>query len=328
MIQFADKTTRPQVWEMWKRVFGDPDDYMEVYFRRKYRDENSLLYMEGDKAVASLQMLPYQFTFCGTEIPVLYLSGVSTLPEYRNRGYVRQLLLRSFDEAARQDIPLVLLVPQEDWLLELYDRYGFAQTFDSGGKELLSLKTLSTMFLENPQAAYREFDGQFRKSDMTVQKSFDDFCAIMEEAALFDYPSKRNLRGMVRVINAGRLLSLFAGYYPQQSFSIDIKDELIKNNNGHFTVLDGKVERERTPEANSGIAPSGHRSKSIFTDFNVGVEHSKDDSDRYFGTFSPILTTDIRDLAQLLLGYHTTEKAAPFNIFFPEKVPQIHFMLE
>ena len=65
MIQFADDTTRQLVWDMWKTVFGDPDDYMEIYFRHKYRNDQTLLYMEGNKAVASLQMLPYQFTFCG-----------------------------------------------------------------------------------------------------------------------------------------------------------------------------------------------------------------------------------------------------------------------
>jgi len=67
MIQFADDRTKQQVWDMWKTVFGDPDDYMEIYFRYKYRNENTLLYIEDGKAVSSLQMLPYQFTFCGTE---------------------------------------------------------------------------------------------------------------------------------------------------------------------------------------------------------------------------------------------------------------------
>ena len=100
MIQFADRETRPQVREMWKTVFGDLDDYMDVYFRYNYRDENTLVYIEKGKVAASLQMLPYSFTFCGTEIPILYLAGVSTLPEYRRRGYTRQLLIRSFEEAA------------------------------------------------------------------------------------------------------------------------------------------------------------------------------------------------------------------------------------
>ncbi len=224
MIRFADKTTRLQVWKMWKTVFGDPDDYMELYFRHKYRDENSLLYMEDGRAVASLQMLPYLFTFCGTEIPVFYLSGVATLPTYRKRGYVRQLLMRSFEEAVRRDAPLMLLVPQEAWLLQFYGRYGFVQAFDAGVEELPSLKELTGRYPGDLHAAFREFNTLFRQKDMTVQKSFDDFRAIVEEAALFDFPAKRNLMGMARVINAAKLLSLFAARYERKSFSIEVQD--------------------------------------------------------------------------------------------------------
>ena len=86
MIQFAGDTTEQQVWDMWKTVFGDSDDYMQLYFKYKYRNENTLIYIEDDKAVSSLQMLSYKFTFCGEVIPVQYLSGVCTLPEYRGKG--------------------------------------------------------------------------------------------------------------------------------------------------------------------------------------------------------------------------------------------------
>ena len=89
MIRYADDTNKQQVYDMWKTVFGDPDEYMEIYFREKYRNENTLIYMKDGKAVSSLQLLSYQFTFCEKEIPVIYLSGVSTLPEYRGKGYSR-----------------------------------------------------------------------------------------------------------------------------------------------------------------------------------------------------------------------------------------------
>ena len=310
MIQFADETTRAQVREMWKTVFGDPDDYMEVYFRHKYRDEATLLYMEGDKAVASLQMLPYRFTFCEAEIPVIYLSGVSTLPGYRRKGYVRQLLVKSFEEAQRKDVPLMLLVPQEEWLPGFYERYGFAQAFDAGTEALPSLKLLVEKYPADLHAAFREFNALFRQKDMTVQKSFDDFRAMVEEAALYDFPSKRNLTGMARVIDAERLVSLFAACYEQKSFSIRVDDELLGNNNALFTVMDGKVER-KFPVDRSGLRGGGE----------APVDKKKSPQE-------PVLTTDIRELAQLLLGYHISEKGEPFSSLFPEKEPQMHFMLE
>lgn len=301
MIRFADEITRPQVRRMWKTVFGDPDDYMETYFRHKYHDENTLVYVEEGKVVASLQMLSYGFTFCGTEIPIIYLSGVSTLPQYRRKGYVRQLLVRSFEEAAHRDVPLMLLVPQEEWLLKFYDRYGFAQTFDTGEEELPSLKALIEKHPGDLLAASKEFDDFFRQNDMTIQKSFDDFHAMIEEAALFNFPEKRSLIGMARVIDAERLLSLFAARYGGKSFSITVHDELVESNNALFTVADGKVDK-RFPRNESDV-PDGQVAQ-------------------------PALTTNIRELAELLLGYHTSEKKYPLNTLFPEKQPQMHFMLE
>lgn len=326
MIQFADHASRQQVREMWKTVFGDPDDYMAVYFRHKYRDENTLIYMVGDKAAASLQMLPYGFTFCGSEIPVYYLSGVSTLPEFRNRGFVRQLLEKSFDVAARNGVPLMLLVPQEEWLLEFYDRFGFAPTFDKGKTDLPSLGKLVEEYHSDLHAAFREFNSLFAQNDMTVQKTFDDFRAMVEEGALFDFPTKRNLLGMARVIDAERLLSLFADRYVQKSFSIEVRDGLIEGNNGLFTVKSGKVAKE------SASVESEEPGRAEASDGNVEVpkggaaELQARAKNR--AILEPLVTADIRELAQLLLGWHTSEKRKPMSEIFPEKEPQMHFMLE
>lgn len=291
MIQFADNTTKQEVWDMWKTCFGDPDDYMAIYFRHKYRNENTLLYVDEGKAVASLQMLPYQFTFCGAEIPVIYLSGVCTLPQARKKGFMHQLLLKSFAVAASREIPLMLLVPQEPWLLQFYDKYGFAQAFDSGTDPLPSLRALTEAHPGDLHAAYRAFNTLYRQNDMTLQKSFDDFRAMMEEAALYNYPPKMNLTGMARVIDAERLLSLFAERYEDKSFSAVVKDELLQYNHNTFTLSRGIVGRISFPE-------------------EQGLE------------------MDIRVLAQLLLGYHTSVREEPLHSIFPEKTPQMHFMLE
>lgn len=276
---------------MWKSCFGDPDNYMELYFRDKYRPENTLLYMEGAKAAASLQMLHYRFTFHGAEIPVIYLSGVCTLPAYRRKGYTRALLIEGFREAVRREVPLMFLVPQEKWLVGLYAKYGFALTFDAGTRDLPSLKELVARHPGNMKAAYHEFDRHFRGQDMTVQKTFDDFKTIVEEGALFDFPVKRNLVGMARVIDAGRLLSEFASQNKEVSFNIRVRDELLEHNNRVWAVSGGRAAGEMLP----------------------GV---------------PDVHVDIGNLARLLLGYHTATEEAPYPGLFPEKTPAMHFMLE
>ena len=291
MIAFATNQTMPLVWKMWKTCFGDSDEYMELYFREKYCDENTLIYFDDHQAVASLQMLPYIFTFHQTEIPIAYFSGLCTLPEARKKGFMAALIRQAFEVLQQRQIPLAVLVPQEDWLLRFYDKFGFAQTFDAGTKEILSLKQLWEKYPDDLPAAYREFDNYFRKQDMTVQKTFDDFRAIMEEAKLFDFPPKANLRGMSRIIDAEKLLTVFARRYPEKTFSFSLSDAEIPKNRTNFSFRNGLVE-------------SNHD--------NERTKHS----------------LDIRPLTQLLLGYHTSQTPEPFRSLFPEKIPQMNYMLE
>ena len=199
MIEYITPQTRPQILEMWRVCFGDSQPYFDIYFREKYSDENTLAYFEDDKVVASLQLLYYYFTFCGVEIPIAYISGACTLPEARKKGYMEALLKRTFQELAKKNIPLSLLVPEEDWLLAFYGKYGYAQTFDAG-TDLPSLEELMKRHSDNLPAAYKEFDSWFRNQQMTVQKTFDDFRIVVEEAAGYDFQAKKSQWKLSRYI--------------------------------------------------------------------------------------------------------------------------------
>ena len=290
MIQYITPETRDQILEMWRVCFGDSQPYFDIYFREKYRNENTLAYFEGDKAVASLQLLPYNFTYCDTEIPIAYISGACTLPEARKKGYMASLLKRTFHELVKRRTPLSILVPEEEWLLGFYSKYGYAQTFDAGA-DLLLLDELMKRHSDNLSEAYKEFDSVFRDNEMTVQKTFDDFRVIVEEAAGYDFPPKKSLLGMARIIDAPFMLKLFARKYPEKSFSLEVTDEILPQNNLFLSIQEG----------------------------NVSKSHSK----------HPLhLKLNIFDLAQALLGYHTSEKEEHFKNVFPEHQSQIHFMME
>lgn len=289
MIRLADNTTQALVRDMWKICFGDSDSYMDIYFREKYQNENTLIYFESDKAVSSLQMLPFLFTFHHAEIPIAYYSGLSTLPEARKKGYMAALIRKSFDELFEKEIPLGVLVPQNEGLFKFYEPFGFSQTFHAG----IALPDLQKIVTEsgNLEEAYERFDSFFRHRDMCVQKTFTDFSAIEQEAALFHYPKKRSLIGMSRVINAERLLKIFARQYPEKLFSISIQDDFIEENNAVFRIEDGDVERMKE------VAP---------LHFDI----------------------DINRLVQLLLGYEIDRHGMSFRAVFPQKEPLIGFMLE
>lgn len=290
MIQYITPKTQDQIPEMWKVCFGDSQPYFDIYFRERYRNENTLAYFEGDRAVASLQLLHYNFTYCDTEIPIAYISGACTLPEARKKGYMAALLKRTFEELEKKNIPLSLLVPEEEWLLRFYNKYGYAQTFDKG-RDLVLLDELMNRHSNNLSAAYKEFDSLFRNEEMTVQKTFDDFRVVVEETAGYDFPTKKSLDGMARVIDARGMLQLFAAKYPEKTFSLDVSDDILSQNNLFLAVGKGEV---------------------LDT----------------VSKLSTHLKLTISELAQALLGYHTSEKPELFKGVFPDHQPQIHFMME
>lgn len=223
MIQFANEHTMPLVRQMWKICFDDTDDFLDILFKYKYKNENTLIYFEGDKAVASLQMLPYTITFYGEEIPFAYLAGLCTLPEYRRRGYMDQLIRKAHHVIEERGIPLSILVPAEDWLYGFYEKYGYEKVFEKGEKALYPLKKILETHPDIADA-YKAYDELFRNKDFCVQKTFMDFKAIVEEQIVDGFPEKYDIAGMARVMDVQFLLSLWAKRNPDADKEMEVND--------------------------------------------------------------------------------------------------------
>lgn len=238
MIIFADNVTAPLVRQMWKICFGDTEEFIDIFFTDKFRNENTLIYIEDNMPVASLQMLPYTITFYGETIPFAYLAGLCTLPEYRRRGYMEQLILEAHSVLSQRGIPLAILIPAEDWLYGFYEKYGYQQVFDKS-EELIPLNKILEQYPDIDEA-YRAFDSLFRETDFCVQKSREDFNTIISEYIGDNCPPKTNLSGMARVIDPWVLLKLYADKNKMTKLRLEVEDDttyLIKN--GWVEAIDG-----------------------------------------------------------------------------------------
>lgn len=96
---------------------------------------------------------------------------------------------------------------------------------------------------------------------------------------------------MSRVINAEKLLSIFAKKYPEKHFSLQVSDELINENCATFVV-------------ENGVATNQARKLPLH--YNLQIEQ----------------------LTQLILGYWTSEQTESLRNIFPQKQPLIGFMME
>ena len=291
MIRLTNDNTKNEVRKMWKACFDDSEVFMELYFSEMYQHENTLIYFEDNQAIASLQMIPYQFTFCGMEIPISYISGACTYPEYRNHGYMGKLLMASFEEMQKRDIPLSILIPAEKWLYGYYAKYGYEKVFQKNDTEIIPLKEILDNANGDINKAYKEFDRIYRRKDFCIQKTKSDFTAIIHDAELDHFPKKTNLSGMARIIDAPYLLSLFAKRYPDKSLTFKIEDNIFNENNGLFQIEKGSAKKIATTKNNA-------------------------------------LTVNINLLTRLLFGFELENLPTEMLSYFPSHSPILNLMLE
>lgn len=234
MIQFANKNTASEVRSMWKTCFDDTEQYMDLYFCQQYRDENTLIYLVDNKAVASLQMIPYSIRFYGEVLPFYYLAGLCTLPKYRNKGYMGKLIHASFAVMQERNIPLSILVPAEEWLFGYYEKYGFEKTFEKSTNDI-GFKAFLDKHADN-QEVYIAFDKEYQQNDFCVLKSKNDFETILKEYILDNHPPKYNLDGMACIIDPRVALSLYSKKNPNQEFTIKVENQTYYINKGLVTL--------------------------------------------------------------------------------------------
>lgn len=129
-------TTKDEVKELWKRCFDDSDAFIDLYFEKRYKDEINMAVREDGKVVSALQMIPYPMTFCGAVIPVSYISGACTHPDYREHGVMRRLLRETHRRMYRDGVLLALLIPAEEWLFGYYAKSGYAPAFGYAAKRI------------------------------------------------------------------------------------------------------------------------------------------------------------------------------------------------
>ena len=137
---------REQVRNLWKISFGDSDDFIRLWFDRVYKDEQTLVVQQNGKIVSALQILPYEMTYCGTNIPTGYICGVCTLPSERGKGYMNQLMHQSIKEMQNCGYALAVLIPATPGLFDFYRRFEFANIFDYAIEVVQSREIQKTSF--------------------------------------------------------------------------------------------------------------------------------------------------------------------------------------
>lgn len=186
--------TKDEVRALWKLCFNDSEEFMDLYFNRRYKDDINMAIREDGKIISALQMIPYSMSFCGGMIPVSYISGACTHPDYREHGAMRRLLKETHRRMYEDGVLLSSLIPAEEWLFGYYAKSGYVPAFGYARKRMEAdeLRRMSSFaaacrveVCALPGADhYHYFDTRMQERSCCIQHTEDDFEIIMEDLKL------------------------------------------------------------------------------------------------------------------------------------------------
>lgn len=207
MVSFADTSHIERIKKLWKEVFGDSDEFLNLYFSEKFQREQCLVCIEEEQVCASLQMLPYVLQLKGISYPACYIFAVMTSSFERNKGYMRQLLEFALDDLKQKKIQLVFLIPQEPYLFSIYTKFGFQKAFLSNKKELV-LPQLQTNYFEPDVVTAYEFYAEYYKDKNLVLQSYPQFEFIcktikIEGGCILAVGANNLIEGLCLCVNSG-----------------------------------------------------------------------------------------------------------------------------
>lgn len=186
-------TTKEEVKALWKRCFNDSDEFVDLYFEKRYKDEINLAVRQEGRIVSALQTLSYPMTFCGEIIPASYISGACTHPDYRRQGWMHRLLADAHRKMYEEDVWVSMLIPANEALFGYYAKSGYAPVFGYARLKMpakeLGLSPLYTFLDETDNRTclcehYRYFSHSLRKRSCCVLHPKDDFRVIMADLRL------------------------------------------------------------------------------------------------------------------------------------------------
>lgn len=231
---------KDEVKQLWKEVFGDTESFVNLYFSRVYKGEYNYCCQIAGHVRGALQTLPYTMLYHGHEVKTAYISGVSTHPDWRERGIGAGLMHQAHYGCYFHDVTFATLIPAEEWLVDWYERFGY-----------MRVMTCTPPPADPRTTNFADFDMLQRSRQCILLHDSEGYDIINEDIRLAgaEYqPPTECKQALLRVINAGKALSLYAAVHPDVAMTIKIYgDRHIHLNNAYYIIDNGKVVQTDLP---------------------------------------------------------------------------------
>lgn len=214
MIEKATEEQTNEIRQIWKTCFPKEDPrYIEYYFKNIYKPENCYVNIIDGKIVSVLMRNPHALMFNGRVLQASMLVGAATLPEYRNKGCMHELMEVVIDACEHSE--LITLIQSEE--PELYEQYGFRTIYKRADytverKDVKRITNFGCAYEPTPidllkvySAFIRRFNGFYARDLEYFVKYKKEITAVGGKIVAY-YDGKNQIRGYAVMIPQGNEL--------------------------------------------------------------------------------------------------------------------------
>ena len=120
-VMYANETLIPGLRDLWKKAFGDTDEFLDLFFGTAYAPDRCRCIAEDGKVRSVL----YWFDCFLEDRKIAYIYAVATDPACRGRGLCREVMEDTMEVLRSRGYDGAILLPQEEWLIAMYAGMGF-----------------------------------------------------------------------------------------------------------------------------------------------------------------------------------------------------------
>lgn len=208
--EFYDQAhLQESLWKIWKDIFQDSDEYIDLFFKDKYRSDRVYLACQDDKIASCVHSVPYKFNLLGHVVKSSYTTAGATLPEYRGQGVYFELFDYCLNQMANQNITLTTLIVQDDYLFDYYDKLGYSSIFRKSYTDLHPSNIDVKIEAFDIDQVYAYYKSHLLSESFISIQSKGDLITILKFLSLYDgvifvaYDSNKNIVAIAFVSQDG-----------------------------------------------------------------------------------------------------------------------------
>ena len=120
-VTYPNEKLIPGLRNLWKKAFGDTDEFLDLFFSTAYASDRCRCIAEGNE----VQSVLYWFDCFLEDQKIAYIYAVATDPACRGRGLCRKVMEDTMEVLTDRGYAGAILLPQEEWLIAMYAGMGF-----------------------------------------------------------------------------------------------------------------------------------------------------------------------------------------------------------